>query len=164
MLWRIYDRVELVLALILLTATVSAVLIAAIGRTLGAPVTSAPQFAQLFLLWTCMFGADLCMRLGEHIRVAALIEMAPHGVQKILSAFLEILVLVFLIWIAWHGFQLAAGNWSRELGASGLSYGVVTLALPVGAVLMTISTLRRIAAKGWGRVFEPDTDAEEYPL
>ncbi|RCS25331.1 TRAP transporter small permease [Phyllobacterium salinisoli] len=164
MLWRIYDRVELALALILLVATVSAVLVAAMGRTLGAPVTSAPQFAQLFLLWTCMFGADLCMRLGEHIRVSALIDIAPPRVRKMLSAFLTILVLVFLIWIAWHGFHLAAGNWSRELGASGLSYGVVTLALPVGAVLMVISTLRRLAAKGWSGVFEPDTDAEEYPL
>jgi TRAP-type C4-dicarboxylate transport system permease small subunit len=163
-MWRVYDRVELGLTLLLLSATVLAVLVAAIGRTIGMPVTSAPQFAQLFLLWTCMFGADLCMRHGEHIRVTALPDMASVQVRRWLSVFSTVLILVFLIWLAWHGFHLAVGNWSRELGGSGLSYGVVTLALPVGAVLLIISTLRRIKAYGWGRVFEPEADAEEYPL
>ena len=163
-MWRLYDRLEISLALLLLIATVLAVLVAAVGRSIGMPVTSAPQFAQLFLLWTCMFGADLCMRHGEHIRVTALPDLLSERARRGLSIFSTLLILVFLVWVAWHGFHLAIGNWSRELGGAGLSYGLVTLALPVGAVLLIISTLRRIAANGWSRVLEPDSDAEEYPL
>ncbi|MCF6370352.1 TRAP transporter small permease [Rhizobium halophilum] len=163
-MWRLYDRLETALALLFLSATVVAVLVAAIGRSIGLPLTSAPQFAQLFLLWTCMFGADLCMRHGEHIRVTALPDLVPEKARRLLSLFSTVLILVFLVWIAWHGFHLAIGNWSRELGGAGLSYGIVTLALPVGAVLLTISTLRRLWSRGWGGVLEPDNHAEEYPL
>lgn len=163
MMWRLYDRVELFVTLLFLTATVVAVLVAAVGRSIGLPLTSAPQFAQLFLIWTCMFGADLCMRQGEHIRVSAMFDMASARGRKALSIFSGVLILIFLAWVAWHGFHLAAGNWSRELGGSGLSYGVVTLALPVGASLMIISTLRRIVEKGWLGLFDPDAP-EEYPL
>jgi TRAP-type C4-dicarboxylate transport system permease small subunit len=163
-MWRLYDRIEIVLALLLLAATVLAVLVAAVGRSIGLPVTSAPQFAQLFLLWTCMFGADLCMRHGEHIRVTALPDLVSDHVRRKLSIVMTVLILAFLLWLAWHGFHLAVGNWSRELGGAGLSYGLVTLALPVGSVLLIISTLRRIAASGWSGVLEPDSDAEEYPL
>ncbi len=163
-MWRLYDRIETILALLLLSATVVAVLVAAIGRSIGLPVTSAPQFAQLFLLWTCMFGADLCMRHGEHIRVTALPDLVSQPIRRGLSLFSTILILLFLVWIAWHGFNLAIRNWSRELGGAGLSYGIVTLALPVGAVLLIISTLRRLSLRGLGGVLEPDSDAEEYPL
>jgi len=163
-MWRLYDKVETVFALLLLSATVLAVLVAAIGRTIGLPLTSAPQFAQLFLLWTCMFGADMCMRHGEHIRVTALPDMVSERIRRSLSVVSTVLILVFLVWIAWHGFHLAINNWSRELGGAGLSYGIVTLALPVGAVLLIISTLRRLFSRGFSGVLQPDMDAEEYPL
>jgi TRAP-type C4-dicarboxylate transport system permease small subunit len=96
--------------------------------------------------------------------VTALPDLVPEKARRLLSLFSTVLILVFLVWIAWHGFHLAIGNWSRELGGAGLSYGIVTLALPVGAVLLTISTLRRLWNRGWGGVLEPDNHAEEYPL
>lgn len=58
-IWKLYDAIEQALALLALIGTVAAVLTAGIGRSIGAPVTSAPQFAQLFLIWTCMLGAIL---------------------------------------------------------------------------------------------------------
>ena len=104
------------------------------------------------------------MRHGEHIRVTALPDLVSQPIRRGLSLFSTILILLFLVWIAWHGFNLAIRNWSRELGGAGLSYGIVTLALPVGAVLLIISTLRRLSLRGLGGVLEPDSDAEEYPL
>ena len=50
-------------------------------------------------------------------------------------------------------------NWERELGASGLSYGLVTLAVPVGAGLLIVSLLRRLLGQGARAVVEPDADA-----
>ncbi len=88
-MWRLYDRLEITLALLLLTATVLSVLVAAVGRSIGMPVTSAPQFAQLFLLWTCMFGADLCMRHGEHIRVTALPDLVSERARRGFRYFLR---------------------------------------------------------------------------
>lgn len=153
--WKLYDLLETVIALMVLSATVIAVLVAGVGRTVGAPVTSAPQFAQLFLIWTCMLGADLAIRNADHIRVTALVDIMPLGVKKLLSAVSIILILPFLAFLVYHGWELAIGNWQRELGASGLSYGLVTLALPVGALLCAISFIRRLLGMGLAQLFEP---------
>lgn len=85
----------------------------------------------------------------------------PLWVAPSFSLFCIAAILPFLLFIIWHGWHLALGNWERELGASGLSYGLVTLALPVGGVLLTISFLRRLATAGPARLLEADTPAND---
>lgn len=162
--WKIYDRLEWGIGLLVLVATVMAVLIAAIGRSMGQPVTSAPQFAQLFLIWTVMFGADLAMKSGAHIRVSALADIAPPRIRRALAMVHATLMIAFLAFVAWQGWALSMSNWARELGASGLSYGLVTLAAPVGAALLMISLLRRLLAQGAVGAFTPDPDVPEEIL
>ncbi len=156
--WTIYDRIEWAIGLLMLTATVVTVFVAAVGRTVGVPVPSAPQFAQLFLLWTCMFGADLAMKQGGHIRVSALPDLASPPVQTALAWMHAVLMLAFLAFVAILGWDLSMGNWQRELGASGLSYGIVTLAVSVGAGLLAISVVRRLVTRGAAGAFAADPD------
>lgn len=160
-LWKIFDRVEQVVALIALLGVVLSVLLAGIGRSIGLPMAAAPQYAQLSLIWACMLGADLAARQGRHIRVTALADAVPTRVRAALSLVILALILPFLGFVAWHGWFLAINNWERELGASGLSYGVVTLALPVGAVLLAISFVRRLLSVGLAGLLDhsADTDA-----
>lgn len=47
------------------------------------------------------------------------------------------------------------------MGVAGLSYGYITLALPVGASLMIVSLLRRVAAKGIVMSLAPDAEIVE---
>jgi len=159
--WKLYDRLEFVLALIAVLAMVIAVLVAAIGRTVGMPVASAPQFAMLFLIWSCMLGADLTMKAGDHIRVTALPDICGPAMRRALAALSVLLILPFLGFIIWHGFWLSAGNWQRPLATSGLSYGLVTLALPVGGILLAITILRRLWTHGLLNIFESDENATE---
>lgn len=162
--WKFYDRLEMTVTLVAVIAMVIAVLIAAVGRTIGSPVASAPQFAQLFLIWSCMLGADLTMRSGDHIRVTALPDMLPPAGRKALALLSIVLILPFLGFVAWKGYELSMGNWQRPLATSGLSYGLVTLALPVGAVLIAISVLRRWWEGGLLKTFEPDDTNPETVL
>ena len=162
-LWKLYDGIEQALALLALVGTVVAVLTAGIGRSLGAPVTSAPQFAQLFLIWTCMLGADLAMKRGETIRVSALPDLLPPAGRQLLSLLSLVLMLPFLGFLAYLGWDLAIGNWQRELGGSGLSYGLVTLALPVGAALLALTLVRRVLSLGLNAAFEPVLSELEPP-
>ncbi len=152
--WNIFDRVERLAALLALVAVVLSVLVAGIGRSLGWPVAAAPQYAQLSLIWACMLGADIAARQGQHIRVGAIFDMLPRPVRAALTALSLALILPFLGFVAWHGWFLATNNWERELGASGLSYGLVTLALPVGAVLLILSFTRRLCAEGLAGLFD----------
>lgn len=162
--WKLYDRLEWGIALLALMATVLAVLAAAVGRSMGMPLTSAPQFALLFLIWTVMFGADLAMKAGAHIRVSALPDIAPPAVQTGLAACHAILMFAFLAFVAYHGWELSMSNWERELGASGLSYGIVTLAVPIGSALLALSLLRRLVAQGAVGTFNADPDVPEEIL
>ncbi len=152
--WKVYDRIELTIAVLALVAMVLTVFVAATGRTVGVPVGSASTFAQLFLIWTCMLGGDLTLKHGQHIRVSALPDVVSPGLRKSMAAFNVLLILAFLGFVAWHGWELVVSNWARTLGASGLSYGLVTLALPVGAVLFAITLVRRLFVLGLEHVYE----------
>ncbi len=162
--WKYYDRGEYALTLVAVSAMIVAVLIAAVGRSIGLPVASAPQTAQLFLIWTCMLGADLTLRAGNHIRVSALPDALGPGGRRGLNLLLLLLMVPFLGFLAWYGIKLVASNWSRPLATSGFSYGWVTLALPVGAMLMLVSVARRLAERGLSAFFESDDSLGEFEL
>lgn len=162
--WKYYDRGEVALTLLAVSAMIIAVLIAAVGRSIGLPVASAPQTAQLFLIWTCMLGADLTLRAGNHIRVTALPDALGPRARAVLNLLLLLLMVPFLAFLAWYGVKLVTSNWSRPLATSGFSYGWVTLALPVGAVLMLISVARRLVSRGISAFFESDDSLGEFEL
>ncbi|PZX11696.1 TRAP-type C4-dicarboxylate transport system permease small subunit [Palleronia aestuarii] len=162
--WSVYDRIVTILTILFLSVTVLTVLVAAIGRSMGTPVRSAPQLALLFLIWAIVLGADICLRKGEHIRVSVIADALPSVGRKILTALHLVLIVPFLLFLAWDGFDLATGNWQRQLGATGLSYGMITLALPVGALLFLVSISRRIARFGLDATLEPEDHHHESPL
>lgn len=161
---KLFDKLEELVAVMLLAGTVIAVLVGAIGRSVGHPVPSGPEIAQLLLIWTCMFGADLVLKRGEHIRISALPDALPPGGRRLLHLICVVFILGFLAYCGWLGGQLALSNWAREMGASGLSYGWVTLALPVGCALMIFSMIRRLV--GYGLLFsiEPEHRDQEQLL
>lgn len=161
---RLFDRLEELLAVALLAGTVIAVLAGAIGRSMGHPVPSGPEIAQLLLIWTCMFGADLVMKRGEHIRISALPDALPENGRRLLHLVCVICIVAFLAYCGWLGAKLAMSNWAREMGASGLSYGWVTLAFPVGCALMILSMIRRLAHHGLLYSIEPEVRDQEQLL
>ena len=163
-MWKVFDRVESILAVIFLFGTVLAVFAGALARAVGSPIPMAPEIAQLMLIWTVMFGADLIMKRGEHIRVSALPDALSPRYRQVLSFISFVSIVAFLSYVAWLGVQLAMSNWAREMGTSGLSYGWVTLALPVGAILMIVSLLRRFSEHGLLYALEPEAAPQEYPL
>jgi TRAP-type C4-dicarboxylate transport system permease small subunit len=75
-----------------------------------------------------------------------------------------VLILAFLGFVAILGWELSMSNWQRELGASGLSYGLVTLAVSVGAGLLIVSFLRRLVGQGFLAAITSDGDAPEELL
>lgn len=161
---KLFDKLEELVAVMLLAGTVIAVLVGAIGRSVGHPVPSGLEIAQLLLIWTCMFGADLVLKRGEHIRISALPDALPPGGRRLLHLICVICILGFLAYCGWLGGQLALSNWAREMGASGLSYGWVTLALPVGCALMIFSMIRRLVGHGLLFSIEPEHRDQEQLL
>ena len=159
---KLFDRAEEIAAVVLLAGTTCAVLVGAIGRSVGHPIPAGPEIAQLLLIWTCMLGADLVIKRGEHIRISALPDALPPNGRRVLHLVCVLCMFGFLGYCGWLGWKLAMSNWAREMGASGLSYGWVTLAFPVGCALMILSLIRRLFGQGLAHIIEPETrDGEQ---
>ncbi len=155
-MWRRFDQCEEWLALMLLGGTSLAMLASSIMRAIGQPFAGGAELAQFLFIWTAVLGADITLRRGGQVRVDLFIAMLPPSVLRVLNSVSLLLMLAFLALLVWYGFPLALSNWQRPMGVAGLSYGYVTLALPVGAALMFITLSRRILAKGIQETLEPD--------
>ncbi|WP_348814555.1 TRAP transporter small permease subunit [Halomonas sp. H10-59] len=163
-MWKHYDTFEEWLAVALLFLTAASILFSATTRAMGNPMLGGAELAQLFFIWACMFGADITLKKGGQIRVDALLTRLPRSGKWLANLVTVGLMIVFLACLARYGFSLAFSNWQRPLGFAGISYGYVTLALPVGAVMMIVSLVRRLAAVGIVQALEPDSDQQEQLL
>ncbi|SDJ03093.1 TRAP transporter small permease [Billgrantia gudaonensis] len=157
-MWYWYDRLEAGLAIALLGGTSLTMLASSTARAIGQPFAGGAEFAQFLFIWTAVLGADITLRHGGQVRIDALLVRLPLAWQRLITGSCLSLMLVFLAMLAWYGFPLAFSNWQRPMGVAGLSYGYITLALPVGALLMILSLVRRIATKGVVLSLVPDDD------
>ncbi|GAA5179696.1 MULTISPECIES: TRAP transporter small permease [Halomonadaceae] len=163
-MWRWFDKLEDILAIVLLGCTSLTILASATMRAIGHPFAGGAELAQFFFIWTAVLGADIMLRRGGQVRIDALVVLMPPRVLRAITAVILAMMLAFLALLAWYGMPLALSNWQRPMGFAGLSYGYVTLALPVGAALMFVSLLRRVLDKGITRSLEPDDDVVEETL
>ncbi|WP_010629516.1 TRAP transporter small permease [Halomonas sp. KM-1] len=160
-MWYWYDRFEAWLAVVLLGATSLTLLASSTARAIGQPFAGGAELAQLLFIWTAVLGADITLRHGGQVRIDALSIRLPLPLQRLVTGLCLVLMLSFLALLVRYGFPLALSNWQRPMGVAGLSYGYITLALPVGASLMIVSLLRRVAAKGIVMSLAPDTEIVE---
>ncbi|MDC2891093.1 TRAP transporter small permease [Psychrosphaera algicola] len=124
------------LAASLLVAIVLLVFSAAVMRSFGAPIIWSVDFAQLFFAWLSMLGADQALRNFEHVGVDLFVRHLSWQHRVKLDLVLYSLMFIGLVILLIFGLKLVLLNPQRELGTTGLSYSLVTLALPVGALLM----------------------------
>lgn len=134
-----YNRLEELVSNALLAIITGLVFFAAIARTLGAPMIWSVDVAQLLFIWLCFLGANRAMRLKAHIGVDMLAKKLPQAQRWVLELALGLLTLAFLLTLAVSGYRLTVLNWQRIYGDSGISYAWVTIAVPVGCLLMSIT-------------------------
>lgn len=164
-MWHWYDKGEEWLAIMLLGGTSLTMLVSSTARAIGQPFAGGAELAQFLFIWTAVLGADLTLRQGGQVRIDALVIRLPIKFQLIITTLCIGMMMLFLLLLIWYGFPLALSNWQRPMGVAGLSYGYITLALPVGAVLMLITLLRRIFVNGViGSLMADDDDQVEEAL
>lgn len=134
-------QLEFVVAATLLGAIVVLVFVAAVMRSVGYPVIWSVDMAQLLFIWLCMFGAVRALREKGHLGIDLLVRHLPHRFRLGLELLLSVLMVAFLVLLAWEGVQLARTNIQRQFADSGISYAWVTLAVPAGCVLLVIGLI-----------------------
>jgi TRAP-type transport system small permease protein len=139
-----FTKIEELLAMAFFATTTFLVFIGALTRTVGYPLIWAIDIAQLSFVWACVLGADIALKRNAHIEIDILVRTFSRAARRILAIVFLIMISAFLATLVWLGTNLTLLNLERPLGDVGISYGFVTSAIPVGALLMLATALRRL--------------------
>lgn len=132
-------RFEIIAGSVLLAVITALVFIAAVMRFFGHPLIWSVDLAQLLFIWLCFVGAAKAMRERSHLGVDFLVRLFPHRARLGVEIALTMLFAAFLLILVWEGYKLTQLNIERLFGDSGLSYAWVTIAVPVGCILLLIA-------------------------
>lgn len=136
------------LSKVLLLATVLLVFVASLARWIGYPIVWSVDIAQLLFIWVCFLGANQALRRNEHVGVDFVVRYFPKRAQQVIGVVHRFLILLFLGTIVWFGVDLTLLNVERRFSDTDLSYAWVTVAVPVGCLLLLVTLIRRIRLPG----------------
>lgn len=144
-LYKKFAKLESTIANILLIGIFVLVFISAFTRTIGYPINWAQDAALVAFAWLTFLGSDLAIRNTKLIGIEVLIKHFPRNIQKYLDVLFKIIIIIFLIILIKYGYTMVMTGAKRSIATLGISYGFVTAAVPVGSLLMLISTVIRLS-------------------
>lgn len=152
------DRIESIIAMLLLAIIVICVFSAAMLRSFGYPIIWSVEIAQLLFIWLCMLGASLTLRRNEHVGVDILVRRLSRNHHDRLEFVLSVLIAAALVVLIIYGVRLTLLNPERTLGTVSFPYASVTAAIPVGATLMLLTVIDKVIKLGpsWRKSVQGD--------
>lgn len=138
----LFSQVELVMGLIILAVIVILVFMASLMRFFGHPLIWSVDLAQLLFIWLCFLGANRALRMKGHMGVDLLIRRFNSRKRLLFESALALCTLVFLSSLAVKGVQLTLINKERLYGDSGIPYYFVTIAVPFGCLILSLTVVR----------------------
>jgi TRAP-type C4-dicarboxylate transport system permease small subunit len=121
---------------------------AAVGRLLGSPINWAVDMATCAFAWACFFCADIAWRRGKLMSVDVLTARLSERAQRYCRLLNYCILIAFLLYLAPAGLWLSWVSRARAFqGVPQVSYSWVTLSLPVGAMLLLITTILKLRAE-----------------
>ena len=144
----IYDRLiegETYVAAFGFSGSCLLIFVSAIMRGLGYPINWAWDMTLFLFAWSVFLAADSAMRHNKLVNVELVVDFFPAKWKTWCSVANYAIILIFLIALVFIGIKLSYTTRSRTFqGMPGFSYTWVTLAIPVGAALMIVTTVRKI--------------------
>lgn len=143
-IYRYYCRLEEIIVGTGFAAIVLLTFSNAVLRIFDRPIVYTDDLSLLLFSWTALIGADVAMRYSRLVGMDILTTKLPPKVQKALRIITNVVIIFILVMLIRGGFKIISINGDRPfntLGAFGIRYSAVTLALPVGSVMMIFTCL-----------------------
>jgi TRAP-type C4-dicarboxylate transport system permease small subunit len=138
---RIFDVIEQGLGVTLLLVMFASVLIQIFFRyVLKSPLTWTEEASRYSFIWTVLLGAAFAVRRREHVVMDVLVKKFPAPLQKQISFFLNLMILISLIYllpISWRFFWFMKNVSAPTMK---ISWGFLFFSAPLSVFLMTIHT------------------------
>ena len=136
---------ELLFVKVAFVSLVLLVFIAAFTRYIGYPINWSVDMAQCLFAWCTFLAADIAMRNEKLMKVDFFVRKLPERLQVKVELLNLLIILVFLAALVGYGIWLSYTTRFRTFqGIPGFSYTWVTLSVPVGSLLMSITTVLNI--------------------
>jgi TRAP-type transport system small permease protein len=127
---------------------VGLVFIAASTRYIGYPINWSVDMAVCLFAWCTFLSADVAMRNNKLMNVDFFISKLPKNNKIFIEIINLLIILIFLLALIGFGVWLSYTTRFRSFqGIPGFSYTWVTLSVPVGGILMLITTILQIKDK-----------------
>ncbi|MEN3008715.1 TRAP transporter small permease subunit [Pseudothermotoga sp.] len=132
-------------AKVLLITMIVMVFTSGIARFLRHPMNWAVDFSSFLFAWACFFAMDVAWREDKMMSVDLFVKRLPKKAQKIIKIIMLFVVLAFCIYMVIWGSELTWTQRFRKFqGMPNFSYAWVTLAVPVGSLLLVRTTVQKI--------------------
>lgn len=156
---RLYERVcaaESFLAAALLVLMVVLIFMGGVLRMLGTPINWSIDFATASFAWACFLCADVAWRKNSLMSIRLLVDRLPRRLQAAARYVNYAIITGFLVYLIVMGVYLSWISRARSFqGIPEISYSWITLSLPVGGVLLLITTALKIRDE-WHGAIAPD--------
>jgi tripartite ATP-independent transporter DctM subunit len=134
------------LAVALLVIETCVLLAGVISRyVFHSPLIWSDELASSLFIWLAMFGAVLALDRGEHMRMSAIVNKLPEAWRGFCETLSAMIVCLFVAMIISPAMQHSHEQMWITTPALGIPDGVRAAALPVGAVLMLLAAVSRMA-------------------
>ena len=129
------------IARVFLVGMVLLIFAAAIARLMAHPINWAIDIATAMFAWACLFAADVAWRHNKLMSVDILTNYLPERARAIMRMVNYLILIAFLLYVIPAGIWLSWVSRARSFqGIPEISYSWVTMAMPVGGVLLLITT------------------------
>lgn len=104
----------------------------------------AEEISRYVTIWVVFIASGLGIRFWIHLNVDILIMRMPPIVQRWLTCFCLLLMMVFQLVLVWFGTELAIANHAQQSASLQMPMSFAYAAIPVGGVIMLYETIRQI--------------------
>jgi TRAP-type C4-dicarboxylate transport system permease small subunit len=148
-------QAEAVIAGTFLMVMVGLIFLGGLARLAHHPLIWTTDVATCLFAWACFLAADIAWRRDSLMSIDLVPDRLPARARATLLMINYALIVAFLLYLISMGFYLAWVSRIRSFqGMPGVSYSLVTLSLPVGALLLLVTTLRKIKGAWRGEAVE----------
>jgi len=148
---KLYERVcaaEALIAAVFLVLMVLLIFLGGVMRMLGAPINWSSDAATALFAWACFLWADIAWRNNGLMAIEVVTSRLPERLQTACRMLNYAIITVFLVYLVVLGLHLAWISRARSFqGIPEISYSWVTLSLPVGALLLLITTAIKVRSE-----------------
>jgi TRAP-type transport system small permease protein len=148
---KLYERVcaaEAWVAAVFLVLMVVLIFLGGVMRMLGYPINWSSDAATCLFAWACFLCADIAWRRDSLMSIEMLTNRLPARLQTACRMLNYAIITAFLLYLIVMGVYLSWISRARSFqGIPEISYSWVTMSLPVGSLLLLITTARKVRAE-----------------